>query len=684
MSGIVGIYRLDQSSVNSDDLWQMVDSLAHRGPDGADTWHEGLVGLGHCMLWTTPESLLEKLPLVNYQGDLIITADARIDNRDELASILDLPNRPLDKITDSDFILAAYQKWGEECPKKLLGDFSFAIWDRQKQQLFCARDHLGIKPFYYFRSATTFIFASEIKALLALAEVPRQLDERKILDYLNLNLKDKSSSVYQNIWRLPPAHTLVLSLEKTAQPIQYWELDLERELDLASDRAYEKAFRNIFTEAVRCRLRSAFPVGSHLSGGLDSSSIVCTARNLLKKDGRSPLHTFSNIFPKVSGSDEQKFIHIVENQGDLCAHHIEADRVGPLSDHSDFFQHVDEPLIGNGYLFWGLNQAAHQDNVRIVLNGYDGDTTVSHGILRLQELANKKDWRTLVSEVQKLTQNLDSSDFVNIRLHTFQALRHLARQKYWISFWRASWALRSTLRISFRRLVLKYAVKVVLPRRIRDLIRQFYYKPALISNKKTFIQPGFTEKVSKATYTKKPRSSHRVPKTVREQQWQDFTYGVTVAIEVVDLLSAPFDIEPRYPFMDKRLIEFCLALPAEQKLKAGWTRSILRRAMQDILPEQVQWRNTKTTPEAAFRDGLKTYDKKLIDKILEDKSELLERYVNLDTLRVSYWSFLEGETDVNTSIGIGEVWAAFSLSLWLRANSLEGGSQVPSSTSAFL
>lgn len=671
MSGIVGMYHLDQRLVGSDDLWRMVDSLAHRGADGADIWYEGSVGLGHRMLWTTPESLLEKLPLVDNQADLTITADARIDNRDELASVLDLPNRPLEKIADSDFILAAYQKWGEDCPNKLLGDFSFAIWDRRQQQLFCARDHLGIKPFYYFRSSTTFIFASEIKALLALAEVPRQLNEGKLLDYLNLNLEDKSSSAYQNIWRLPPAHTLVLSSEKTSQPRQYWELDPEYEIQLESDQAYEDAFRSIFTEAVRCRLRSAFPVGSHLSGGLDSSSIVCTARNLLKEDRRLPLHTFSNIFQEVSDSDEQKFIKIVEDQGNLCAHHIDADQVGPLSDHSDFFQHVDEPLIGNGYLFWGLNQAAHQNNIRVVLNGYDGDTTVSHGILRLQELADTKDWRVLVSEVQKLTQNLDSSSFVNIRLNAIQALRRLARQKYWISFWRASWAFRSTLRISFRQLVWRHGIKVILPRRIRSLIRKLCRKPASTLSKKSFIQPGFAEKSSSPTQLKETRSLYKVPKTVREQQWQDFAYGMTVAIEVVDLLCAPFNVEPRYPFMDKRLIEFCLALPASQKLKEGWTRSILRRAMQDILPVQVQWRNEKTTPEAAFKYGLKTYDKELINNILKDENELLGKYVNLDTLRISYGSFLKDKANIDTGIGIGEIWAAFSLSLWLRANNLK-------------
>ncbi|NES85389.1 MAG: asparagine synthetase B, partial [Moorea sp. SIO2B7] len=163
MSGIVGIYYLNQEPIDRENIGQMLDILAHRGPDGADIWCEGSVGLGHRMLWTTPESLLEKLPLVNHSKNLVITADARIDNREELIVALELNDRPAEKITDSQLILAAYEKWGEQCPEKLLGDFAFAIWDKHKQILFCARDHVGVKPFYYYhQSGQGFIFASEI------------------------------------------------------------------------------------------------------------------------------------------------------------------------------------------------------------------------------------------------------------------------------------------------------------------------------------------------------------------------------------------------------------------------------------------------------------------------------------------------------------------------------------------
>src|SRR6267142_1308347 len=165
MSAIVGFYGRDGQPVDRADLERMTASLAHRGPDAAGVWNNGPVGLGHRMLWTTPESLHEQLPLTSKSGDLVITADARIDNRDELITALGLAHWAHGEIPDSELILRAYEQWGEDSPKRLLGDFAFAIWDERRQTLFCARDHCGVKPFYYYQSARALLFASEIKAL---------------------------------------------------------------------------------------------------------------------------------------------------------------------------------------------------------------------------------------------------------------------------------------------------------------------------------------------------------------------------------------------------------------------------------------------------------------------------------------------------------------------------------------
>ncbi len=284
MSAIVGIYYLDNRPVNSLHLDHMLKSLAHRGPDGAEAWQEGPIGLGHGRLWTTPESVQEKLPLVNKTGDFILTADARIDNRNELIAALEVTDRPSHEITDGELILRAYERWGEYCPEKLLGDFAFALWDRRRQVLFCARDPFGVKPFYYYHSDRIFAFASEIKALLCLPEVPRRLNEVRVADYLLSILEDKVITFYWEIFRLPPGHGMTVGRERVLIR-SYWSLDPTYAIRYDSNEEYAEAFHDLFREAVCCRLRSAFPIGSTLSGGLDSSSVVCMAR---KNPGPGP------------------------------------------------------------------------------------------------------------------------------------------------------------------------------------------------------------------------------------------------------------------------------------------------------------------------------------------------------------------------------------------------------------
>src|SRR3989449_1054025 len=346
MSGIAGLWRLGGQPVEPAELESMTARLAHRGPDGTGAWREGPVALGHGMLHTTPESLREQQPLVGTRGDLVLAADARIDNRGELCSLLPAPS----DATDADLILAAYERWDETCPEHLLGDFAFAIWDAREQRLFCARDHFGVKPFYYHhRLGRLFAFASEIKGLLALPDVPRRLNETRVADYLVPLLEDKEITFYEEIVRLPPAHWMTVDREGIRRQ-EYWSLDPEREIRLGSDDEYAAAFREIFTEAVRCRLRSAFPVGSMLSGGLDSSSIVCVARELLAQGGCPRPHTFSAVFDDVPECDERRYIETVLSGGGVEPHLIRGDKVNPVERLEQDLVQQDEPFYAPNLL----------------------------------------------------------------------------------------------------------------------------------------------------------------------------------------------------------------------------------------------------------------------------------------------------------------------------------------------
>ncbi|MBW4668552.1 MAG: lasso peptide isopeptide bond-forming cyclase [Cyanomargarita calcarea GSE-NOS-MK-12-04C] len=635
MSAIVGIHYLDGRPVEQE-LGRMVDILAHRGPDGADIWIDGPVGFGHRMLWTTPESLLEKLPLVSQSGDVVITADCRIDNREELISAFQLEKCPPEKITDSQLILAAYEKWGQQCPEHLLGDFAFAIWDKREQTLFCARDHFGVKPFYYYSSGQTFAFATEIKGLLCLPEVPRQLNEKKIADHFGLGGLDTTITFYQHILRLPAAHIMKVSCQGV-QLQSYWSLDPNRELRLGSDEEYAAKFREIFTEAVRCRLRSAFPVGSMLSGGLDSSSITCVAQELYSNNENSKLHTFSAIHEQITECDERFYQNAVLAKGGLESHQLNTDALSPLSDLDRVLWHQDEvQSLANFYANWFLYDSASSHGVRVILDGFDGDNTVSHGTGYLTELAEAGHWLTLASEVRAFSKNLNQP---------------------WIP------PLLAWMRVyGLNPLISKFFILRVLGS-LRRLMRYSKRgaKPSELSNilSRDFIQRYESSNDS----TKRKR-----PKTERESQYRRLTDpGEQNTLEKLNSAAAAFCIEPRFPFWDKRLIEFCLSLPPEQKLNRGWGRMVMRRAMEGIMPKEIQWRPGKTDHSQSFNHGLLTFERECLDDVILKHPEVIESYVNLSVLQEAYQRFLTGKATGDEAVTI---WNILSLALWLRKTEL--------------
>ena len=214
MSAVAGLYRTDGRPVNRHEVDRMVLALAHRGPDGTGAWSGGPVALAHGALWTTPESRGEPQPLASAACNVIV-ADARLDNRRDLLAALGLSGSAAGEIGDSELILRAYERWGEACATKLIGDFAFAIWDSQNQSLFCARDHVGVKPFYYHQSSSAFLFASEIKALLTSPIVPYRLNPSRVADYLVGLFDDQAITFYRDVYRLPAGHTLTVTRSGT-------------------------------------------------------------------------------------------------------------------------------------------------------------------------------------------------------------------------------------------------------------------------------------------------------------------------------------------------------------------------------------------------------------------------------------------------------------------------------------
>lgn len=621
MSAIAGIYHSDGRTVHRSQMENMLATLAHRGPDGNGMWRNGSVGLGHHMLHTTPESAREKLPV--QKNGLVITADARIDNREELLARLGPPER---NCMDGELILSAYEKWGEACAEKLLGDFAFAIWDSKKRQLFCARDHFGVKPFYYHHDGRVFAFASEIKGILALQDIPRQLNEVRVADYLLKRFDDKEITFYRHIRRLQPGHCATVS--RAGMHVQcFWSADASHELRLTSDADYAAAFREIFSDAVRCRLRTAFRVGCFLSGGLDSSSIACVAQ---RQNGHHKVPTFSATFDGVPQCDERTFIDKIVQQGGFEPHFVPADRLSPLIDLQQMFWHQDEAFYApNLFIHWGLYRSAHEANVRVLLDGLDGDTTVSHGTHYLSELAVSGRWLTLASELRGVAKYFNRSPP--------EMLRHY--------LW--NFGIKTRLPSSFRQ---KVRGRIPAKHSGNDLL--------------TTLNPEFVRRLN---LEDRLQENGRKPRTERQEHHQRLKSGlISFALEVADRAAAAFAIEPRYPFFDKRLVEFCLALPPQQKLNRGWTRIVLRRAMQGILPPEIQWRPTKTNLSANFNRALLTFEENVIKETILKDGDLIAHYVNMPKLREACHRYLaSGNGDDALT-----VWRTVTLALWLNRTRL--------------
>jgi asparagine synthase (glutamine-hydrolysing) len=612
MSAITGIFMRNGKDVDPELMKKMNEKLSHRGPDGSAIWCDGPMGLGHQMLWTTQESLHEKLPLE--ENNLVITADARIDNRDELSKELGL--RDEEDVSDSYFILKAYEMWGDDCPDKLLGDFAFAIWDKKEEKLFCARDHMGVKPFYYYLDDDMFVFGTEIKAIFA-NEIPKKLNELRVADHLTGFFEDKEITFYEKIKRLPAASTFSISINKEYIK-NYWIIDIEKILNLNSNKEYSDAFRDIFTESVRCRLRSAFPIGSTLSGGLDSSSIVCTAKQILSED--YGINTFSAVFDSVPQSDESYFINTVLKEGGMNPNFIHGDKITPLYDLDKVLWHLDEPLYApNLFLNWNIYIKSHDKGIRVILDGFDGDSTISHGEKYLAELAQNMSLKTLISEIIGLSKNLN---------------------------------------ISINKLLFYQVITPLIPLTMKNiLINKLNF---IKNNNNNFngmeLNTDFISrnKISKRYETLKQKNTN----VSREYHYNYIRSGIQqFVLEVLDKSSSAFSLEPRYPFFDARLIEFCLSLPTEQKLFRGWDRIILRRAMKGILPQEVQWRQKKANLGHNFKNSFILFEKNNMKKVLLNNDNM-KNFVNIDILNKTY----ENKIQTNTL----NVWKTVNLALWLN------------------
>jgi asparagine synthase (glutamine-hydrolysing) len=558
MSGILALFRQDGAPVDPADLRAMAARLERRGPDGTGLWHAGPVGLGHTLLDTLPEGRDEPRPLVHAATGCVLTADVRLDNREDLLAALGGPTTT----SDGGLILEAYLAWGEGAVERLRGDFAFVLWDPRVRRLLSARDPFGVRPLYYHHAPGRFIaLASEPRALLALAEVPHRLNAGRIADFLISQLEgiDKTSTFFEEVFRLPPAHVLTVTPE-SARLQRYFTFQAGPELRLRSDGEYAEALLDVLTRSVRTRLRGG-PVGSMLSGGMDSGSIVAVAARLLAEAGAGPLPTFSATSPDPSTCLETRTIQAAQTMPGLAPVSLHHGQLAELLPELDALTwDLDEPFDHYMTLPRVVYLLARRQGMKAVLDGIDGDTVLSEGS-QIARLIRAGRWLTAWREAEGHGR-----------------------------FWKGAYPPAREL--------LRAARQVLAPdaaRRWRRWLRGLALQNPLIIRRfnPSLLSPSVARQVrlgERLATLEANRSARWFPRLGDERaEAVDHPY-LTVGVERYGRVAAAIGIEPRHPFLDLRVVELGLSLPGDQRLRDGWPKAILRHALAGRLPDAVRWR----------------------------------------------------------------------------------------------
>jgi len=561
MSGIAGVYHVDGRPVEPSLLRRMTEAVRWRGPDGIRQRVEGNLGMAHLALQTTPESRFERQPLVSADGQLWLTAHARIDNRRELIGALQQYLNSETTVTDADLILAAYRRWGTACPQQLLGDFAFALWDADARRLFAVRDHMGVRPFYYSWNGHTFAWGTEVKQLLRLPWVPRDLNERSIGLFLCAQPSIPDETFYEQVHQLPPASCLVLE-DRQLTVRKYWALDPHRVLKLPSDDDYAEAFRELLYQAVEARLRRIAPVGIALSGGLDSSAVACVAADILgPEETQHSLRAYTIVSDKIPEIDEREYAQAVVEKWAIPWTQINADKLAPLRPLPLRAVAVDEDSpLGGFYEAW-------------------------HGEISHQ-----------ISTIQQGGIQMDGHPGDNLAGLTVIGYDDLFRQGRWWTLWRRIRRHREVLGHPFRSLFWGTVIKPLVPYTWRRFVRNVFEDPLA---GEPWIQEDFARRIGLRDLVRSLEVSPRRISDSRRLRYRHLS-SPFLGQEAGDTerFNSRHGLEMRRPWVDRRLVELVMSLPVEQTFREGQSKFILRNALEQPLPSEVRYRLGKSYPSA--------------------------------------------------------------------------------------
>jgi asparagine synthase (glutamine-hydrolysing) len=603
MSGIAGLVRFDGRTVGRRELERAANALNQYGPDRVEIIAKDSIGLIHALMRMTPEDRFDRQPQRGASGS-IITADLRLDNRDELLARIGIARLEAAEWPDSRLLLTGWERLGDDVWPVLRGPFAAAIWDPRSRSLTLARDHLGLNVVMWHKGQNFFAFASMPNGLFALDEVPRELCEEKLADFLVLNHADHVTTMYRNVFRVPPAHVIRVKSDGSINQKRYWSQADITPLKLRTDAAYADGLRECLDLAVRRQMRSIHPVGCLLSGGLDSSSVsVLAARALTEKNRRLaaftgvPRHGFNSPVPDGCYADETPYVDAVQKQaGNIDVEYVRNDECDDFAQLERFFIALDGPVRNPTNFGWmmAVLQRARAQGRRVLLSGLYGNYTIS--------------WNGWSQAADHL-------------LHGRLLLAYRQWQLYYRNTSYSRWvALRKIL------------VEPLIPASLGDWADHRRH-PNRIEPWQDHapIRPDFAAAMAVGSRAKKVGHDflYRMRRDERASGLAQIDYvGDWHAAE-----KAVTGVEVRDPTADMDVVSYCFGVPPEQYLAEGIDRSLIRRAMWGLLPEKVLTNRLSGLQGADWHEKLESQRREVSFQIAElAKSPLARKIIDLGRL----------------------------------------------------
>jgi len=595
MCGIAGIVSRDPNEVNIERLRKMTGIIDYRGPDGNGHWINAgkNTGLGHRRLSIIDLSHESDQPM-HYLGRYSIIFNGEIYNYLELKEKLLKQGYTFATSSDTEVLVAMYHREKEDCLRFLDGMFSFVIYDDEKKEIFAARDRFGEKPFYYsYKPGENFLFGSEMKCLWA-AGVPRKVSDQMLYSYLAYgslqNPTNDSETFYTNCSILPHSHYLKLSVNEISLLVKrYYNIDYTYiDHSITKTQAQEK-FRGLFYTSVKRRLRSDVPVGSSLSGGLDSSLVVCVIDELRKGSGQK-LHTFSAVFPGFT-KDERKYIDHVVAQAKLSPHFITPGDEDMIDDFDKLCRHQEEPFgSASIYAQYCVMRLARQNNVTVLLDGQGADEYLAGYDLYYMHF---------FSDLRANYPSLYQAQYDHyINLHKDNKINPLNAE------------IKKDL---------KYYVRSAMPRIIIKPLKSF------IGHYKHKRSPFFSDEFYAANQKTTVPAVDHFNDLNGALHHSLFKGSLQTLLRYADRNSMAHSREVRLPFLFHELVEFVFSLPPLFKIHDGWTKWIMRSAFKELLPKPIALRKDKIGYEPPQKLWLQ--NKNVMASIQESKRILYDHKI---------------------------------------------------------